>query len=100
MSELSQFEPPTPAYRVKLEDAAIKALKKMDGSMRRLILSYIEKRLAGCRNPRAFGKALSHDHRGEWRYRVGSYRLLAHIDDEKITIYIVKIGDRRDVYEN
>jgi mRNA interferase RelE/StbE len=83
-----------------LEDAAIKALKKMDGSMRRLILSYIEKRLVGSEDPRAFGKALSHARKGEWRYRVGSYRLLAHIDDAKIVIYIVKIGDRRDVYEN
>ena len=85
-------------YGVELEDAAIKALKKMDGSMRRLIMSYIRKRLVGCENPRAFGKGLSGNRSGEWRYRVGNYRLLAQIDDHKVTIYIVKIADRRDVY--
>jgi mRNA interferase RelE/StbE len=83
---------------VELEDAAIKALQKMDGQMRRLVMSYIRKRLVGCENPRAFGKGLSGNRAGEWRYRVGSYRLLAHIDDHKVTIYILKIADRKNAY--
>lgn len=65
-----------------------------------MILAYIKKRLVGCENPRAFGKGLSNDRAGEWRYRVGAYRILAFIDDGKVTIYVTKIGDRRDVYDN
>jgi mRNA interferase RelE/StbE len=85
-------------YKVELEDEAIKALMRMDRSVRRLLMSYVSKRLKGCENPRAFGKGLSGDRSGEWRYRVGNYRILARIDDERLIIYLFEIGHRKNAY--
>ena len=64
----------------------------MDKQTASLILGYIEKRLAGCDNPRAFGKPLVADHHGKWRYRIGDYRLLCLIEDEKILITVIAQG--------
>ena len=61
-----------------------------------MIYGWIEKNLVGCINPRQHGKALVANHQGEWRYRVGDYRILAEIQDTKVTILIVTIGHRKE----
>ena len=85
-------------YRVVLTDRAMKTLKKLDKNTARMIMGWIRKNLEGCTDPRTHGKPLVGNHAGEWRYRVGDYRLLAEIVDDEIVIYIVNIGHRRDVY--
>lgn len=86
-------------YRVRYEGAAQKQLKKMDRFQARLLVSWIGKHLEGSDNPRAIGKGLVGNRSGEWRYRVGDYRIIANIDDQLITILILTIGHRKDVYE-
>lgn len=86
-------------YRVEFTQRALKELKKIDRHTAALILGWVRKNLEGCENPRLHGKGLTANRSGEWRYRVGDYRLLAKIDDNKITILIVSIGHRRNVYE-
>ncbi len=86
-------------YRVEFTQKALKELKKIDRHTAALILGWIRKNLEGCENPRLHGKGLTANRSGEWRYRVGDYRLLAKIDDNKITILIVSVGHRRNVYE-
>ena len=86
-------------YRVLFTDAAKKKLKKLDKNTAKLILAWIRKNLEGCSDPRAYGKALRADPQGQWRYRIGDYRLLAEIEDDKIIILIINIGHRRDIYK-
>lgn len=86
-------------YEVIFTEKALKSLKKMDKHISSLIIGWVEKNLQGCTNPRQFGKGLTANRSGQWRYRVGDYRLLADIQDEKITILIINIGHRRDIYE-
>ena len=86
-------------YRVEFTQKALKELKKIDRHTAALILGWIRKNLEGCENPSLHGKGLTANRSGEWRYRVGDYRLLAKIDDNKITILIVSVGHRRNVYE-
>ncbi|BAO08154.1 MULTISPECIES: type II toxin-antitoxin system RelE family toxin [Enterococcus] len=86
-------------YLVRYEKGAQKALKKMDKFQASLILSWIEKNLINTDNPRQYGKGLVANRSGEWRYRVGNYRIIADIDDEVITILIVQIGHRNDIYK-
>ncbi len=88
------------SYRIRYDKRAYKALAKIDKHTRMLILSYIDKYLEGCENPRLKGKALGGDKAGMWRYRIGDYRVLAKIDDEAVTVYIFKIGHRRETYSN
>lgn len=86
-------------YQVEFTDMAKKELMKLDRHISLMITSWIRKNLEGCENPRQYGRALVANHRGKWRYRVGDYRVLAEIQDEKITILIVTVGHRREVYE-
>ncbi len=86
-------------YTVRYEKNAQKSLKKMDKHQARLILSWISKNLEGTDSPRSHGKGLIGNKSGQWRYRIGDYRLLANIDDDTIMILVLEIGHRRDVYK-
>ncbi|MCI9129829.1 MAG: type II toxin-antitoxin system RelE/ParE family toxin [Eggerthellaceae bacterium] len=86
------------AYRVMYSSKALKKLKKMDRFDAALITSWVGKHLEGVDDPRRMGKALVGSHAGEWRYRVGDYRLLCVIQDDVLVIEVITIGHRRDVY--
>lgn len=86
-------------YRVEISENALKSLRKLDKQIARMILAWIEKNLEGCENPRITGKGLSHDKKGIWRYRVGNYRLLANIQDDKLIILLIDFGHRKDIYK-
>ena len=87
------------SFSVRYDEKALKQLKKMDRSVQRLIVNWIEKNLIDTENPRLHGKGLSGDKSGSWRYRVGDYRILADIRDDEIIIIIVEIGHRREIYK-
>jgi len=91
---------PSGRYKVEFTAHARKQLKKMDRFDARLIAAWIKENLDGCTNPRAFGKGLSANRSGEWRYRVGAYRILALIDDGTITIEVFSIGHRSEIYRD
>ncbi|MDO4537162.1 MAG: type II toxin-antitoxin system RelE/ParE family toxin [Coriobacteriales bacterium] len=86
------------AYRVQYSKAALKQLKKMDRFDARLIVSWIGEHLEGCENPRIYGKGLTANRSGEWRYRVGNYRILCVIEDDLLVIEVFSIGHRKNVY--
>ena len=76
-----------------------KEFKKLDKYTQKMLKSWIEKNLVGCDNPRAFGKALSANRKGQWRYRIGDYRMICLIEDNKMIILALSIGHRRSIYE-
>lgn len=85
-------------YKVLFTSKDKKQLKKLDRYTQSLIIGWIEKNLEGCENPRVHGKGLTANRAGEWRYRIGDYRLICEIEDEKIVILILEIGHRREIY--
>ena len=85
-------------YDVEYSKTAVNTIKKMDSSTSKLIRTWIEKNLINTENPRIKGKALTSDLKGLWRYRVGDYRILAEIQDNKIVILILDIGHRSKIY--
>lgn len=85
-------------YKVDYTKSAIKKLKALDKPVRSMVLNWIEKNLIGCSNPRQHGKALVGNHSGKWRYRVGDYRIIADILDDKIVILVLNVGHRREIY--
>lgn len=86
-------------YKVAFTDRAKKELKKLDKPTLALIIGWIEKNLEGCTNPRVHGKGLLSNRSGQWRYRIGSYRIIADIDENTVTILILSVGLRSDVYK-
>ena len=85
-------------YHVQDTDTALKQLKKLDRFDARLILSWIGKNLEGRTDPRAHGKGLTASRSGEWRYRIGSYRALCVIEDDRLVIEVFSVGHRRSIY--
>lgn len=86
-------------YELEFSKEALKQLKKMDKSVSRVILAWLSKNIENTENPRQHGKGLTADKSGLWRYRVGDYRILVQIEDEKLVVYAVAIGHRRDIYK-
>ena len=86
-------------YEVNYTAQVLKTLEKMDKFTKRILVDWIEKNLVGCENPRIHGKPLSSNRVGQWRYRVGDYRIIAKIEDDKLIILVITIGHRREVYD-
>ena len=87
-------------YHAEFTREALKALKKLDPHTALFITAWIRKNLEGCADPRLHGKGLTANRSGQWRYRVGDYRLIAEIQDGRVVILILMIGHRRDIYES
>ena len=86
-------------YKVVFTDRAKKQIKKLDRSVAALIIGWIEKNLEGCENPRIYGKNLIANKSGQWRYRIGDYRIICEIQDEEITILVLEVGHRTSIYQ-
>ncbi len=88
------------SWHVEYTKKALKQLKKLDRFDAKLIVSWIGKNIEGCKDPRAHGKGLTGNHSGEWRYRVGNYRVLCMIKDDKIVVEVFSVGHRSEVYKS
>jgi mRNA interferase RelE/StbE len=87
------------AWKVELDPAAERELDTLDPQIARRILKFLHSRIAPLDDPRSVGEALKGSKLGDlWKYRVGDYRLIADIQDGRIRILIVRIGNRREVY--
>ena len=81
-------------YKIEIKKSAVKELNNLPSNDLKKIIQRIQN-LAD--NPRPHDcKKLT----GEEKYRIrsGDYRILYFIEDDIITIYVVKVGHRRDVY--
>ncbi|MGN1306397.1 MAG: type II toxin-antitoxin system RelE/ParE family toxin [Faecousia sp.] len=85
-------------YKVEYTERAIKELRKLDKYTRQMLYSWIDKNLVNCENPKLHGKLLTANRKGQWRYRVGDYRIIAEIQDDRIVILILTVGHRSEVY--
>ncbi len=86
------------SWTYRFDERALKELKKLGPEAQRVILAYLDERVAGDADPRRFGKGLKADLAGLWRYRVGDYRILCQIVDQELVVLVVSVGHRRDVY--
>lgn len=85
-------------YELLLSERFKKEFRKLDKYTQKLLRSWIEKNLVECENPRQHGKALTANRNGQWRYRVGDYRIICLIEDDKLIITALTVGHRREIY--
>ena len=86
-------------YSVHTTASFDKAFKKLDRYTQKMLKSWIVKHLEGCSNPRSIGKSLTANRLGQWRYRIGDYRLICEIHDDELIILALTVGHRREVYK-
>ena len=66
--------------------------------MQKRLLDFMD-RLTGRDDPRKLGRALQGHHQ-LYKFRVGDYRIIAQIQDETLSVVVVKLGHRREVYRD
>ena len=87
------------AWKIELSATAARELDKLDPPQTKRIVKFLSERLAPLENPRTIGQALRGSLLGEfWKYRVGDYRLICKIEDDRVLVLILRIGHRRDIY--
>jgi mRNA interferase RelE/StbE len=85
-------------WRVRFEKRALKDMARLGSVDRERVARFIRDRIASKDNPREIGEALAGPFAGLWKYRIGDYRVIASIDDRAITVAVIRIGNRREVY--
>jgi mRNA interferase RelE/StbE len=86
-------------WSIEFEKAAESELKKLDKQIARRIVKFLRERVAVLENPRSIGEALTGSTLGDyWKYRVGDYRIIADIQDKKLIVQVVRLGNRREIY--
>lgn len=86
-------------WTIEFERTAKRDLDGLDQQVRRRILRFLYERVGKLEDPRSIGEALKGSELGDlWKYRVGDYRIIANIEDSRICIVIVRVGNRREVY--
>ena len=87
------------AWRIEYDAGAEKDLSRLDKQIARRIIKFLGGRVAKLDDPRSIGAALKGSVLGDfWKYRVGDYRIIAEIQDKTLRIYVVEIGNRKEVY--
>jgi len=86
------------AWRIELTATAAKQLSRLGAVEARRITRFLRDRLAGADDPRRLGRALTGPLGGLWRYRVGDYRVICEIRDDRLVVLVLRIAHRRDAY--
>lgn len=86
-------------YRVEFDPAALKDLKKLDRAVQQRLVGFLRTRVAALDDPRSIGEALAGARLGSyWKYRVGDWRIVCDIQDDRIVVRVLRLGNRREVY--
>jgi mRNA interferase RelE/StbE len=87
------------AYRIEFDPDALKDLKKLGRPVQQRLVGFLKTRVGMLANPRDIGEALSGATLGNyWKYRVGDWRIICDLQDGRIVVRVLRIGNRRDVY--
>ena len=85
-------------WKVNLSKSATQELHKLSSVLQNDILKYLRERIATNEDPRRFGKPLSYDKHGLWRYRIQDARVVCKIYEDELLVLVVRVGHRKDVY--
>jgi len=86
-------------WRVEFDDRARKELRRLDRQAQANILRYLRDRICTHEDPRRFGDPLRKNMSGFWKYRIGPYRIICDIQECVVTVRIVRIGHRKNIYD-
>lgn len=86
------------SWRLETTARFDREFKKLDHYTQKMVKAWIEKNLMNCDDPRLHGKGLTANRSGQWRYRIGDYRLICLIEDDRLIILALSIGHRSEIY--
>jgi mRNA interferase RelE/StbE len=87
------------AWQIEFDQSAKKELAKLDRQVARRLIDFLKNRVLNLRDPRSVGQALRGSTLGEfWKYRVGDFRIIASIQDDRMIVLVLRVGNRSDIY--
>ena len=86
------------AWTVEITSTAAKQINKLDRPAQARVVRFLREKLAVEEDPRRLGKPLRGEKAELWRYRVGDYRVICQIHDERVVVLVLRVGHRKDVY--
>ena len=86
------------SWTIEFDRRVEKDLRALGKSSASRILKYLNERIAPLDDPRRLGKSLTGELGEYWRYRVGPYRIIASIEDERLRVLVVRVAHRNEVY--
>ena len=87
------------AWRIEFDKMAQRELAKLDKPIARRLVAFLRERVS--EDPRRVGQPLKGSTLGEfWKYRVGDWRIIAHIEDDALRVLVLRLGNRREIYRN
>ena len=89
------------AYKVEFDPDALQDLRRLDRPIQQRLVGFLKLRVAVLDNPRDIGEPLAGARLGNyWKYRVGDWRIICDIQDARIVVRVLRIGNRREVYRS
>jgi mRNA interferase RelE/StbE len=86
------------AWTVSIDPRALREVEKLDRTLQRRVMAFLQQRIQLQDNPRSLGKPLKGEKQGLWRYRVGDYRIVCQLDDKASSILVLRVVHRKDAY--
>ncbi len=86
------------AWRVEVTPAAAREWRKLDRQAAQRIGAYLQEVVTSCSHPRERGTSLTANRVGLWRYRVGDYRVIFELEDERLLVLVVRVAHRSEAY--
>jgi len=86
------------AWKIEFDPPARRELEKLDKSVSDRILKFLHQRVAALDDPRKIGERLQGTLKQFWKYRVGNYRLVCSIKDDRLVVIVLRVGHRREIY--
>ena len=87
------------AWRVEFDAGAKRDLEKLDKTIALRITKFLRERVGQLDDPRSIGEALKGSRLGDfWRYRVGDYRIICDLQNQRLLVLVLRIGHRREIY--
>lgn len=85
-------------WKVEYSESAAKELRKLDKKQAKTILDWIDKRSQSAADPKLFAEQLTGNLSEFWRFRIGDFRVVWKLNDDVVTILVLRIAHRREVY--
>ena len=86
-------------WQIEFDESAKKELAKLERQVARRLIDFLKNRVLNLRDPRSVGQALRGSTLGEfWKYRVGDFRIIASIQDDRMIVLVLRVGNRSDIY--
>ncbi len=87
-------------WKIEFDENALKELRKLDSQIAKKITTFLQRQILDRQDPYSVGHILKGNHSELWRYRTGDWRIICSIQDQTLTILVVRVGHRSKIYDD